>query len=1416
MSVSLRALLLIPFMVEVVGITSLMGYLSYRSGQAAVEDLAQQLILETGERVTQNLDYYFGTAEDIVAENKAAIELGILDWQNISKIEDYFVHELQIHTPISSLFFVTESADFLSVSRNSPSRLTIYNHKHLQGNINSYIADIDGNYLYHQNLSAIDDSLLEFQAQTSWYEATKSFEKGIWLTTFTLAPSNRPALLLAKLEPFSNPQGNVRGVVSATFFLDQVGKFLQELKISNHGQVFIVDKQGFLVASSATEPLLNPNMLIGIGSISSPEKWRLAALNSSDPVTRAAAAWSLEQTSKMSELQNSAPTKIDILRESYFVYEVPFTVDNQVVWKVVIAIPEADFTTAIQANTRKTILLCGFSLIGALIFGLEVIRRVMRPLKQLDQATQQYAAEGMFQASQRTGVKEVDYLWQSFERMTRTLGLQKAQMETIHADYARSLEAEVATKTQAFQTSEARLRQALDISGAVAWEHDLQTHDIVFTSTPALEMPQSMTYAQAMAQVHPDDLELLLQANEDAIAQKGTFTIEHRVIAPDHPSGLRWFQVHARVVTDANDTPTGIVGMSVDVTDRKILELALQASEAQLTNVLNSAQATIIKSRMFLNGTYVFDYVSKHCEVIYGFSAETLTANPQLWQAHILPQDWQHVVLPLLEQIQETRSKGFWVKTYRYNHPDGSLRWILAHISACWNASENQWELAVVENDITELKQAEMAVRISEAKFSTIFHDNPAPAWIAKLEDGYCMNVNQSFCNFLGYSASEVLGHSCSEIRLWDNEADLHQLRRQLQKNGAAKNFETIWRTKSREAKTVLLATRVAEFDGETCVIGVANDITNRKLTEVKLQQLSQELFRWRDRYELATWAGRQIIYEYNTFKDKYTWGRNTQEILGYRLEEMPQTLEEWTGFIHPSDQQLFTELATTRFSSSEPYRLEFRVRKQDGSYLWIEDQGVPQLNDQGKLVKAIGAVKDVSDLKQAEAERNHMLEVLKQSEANYLAILDDQTEIIARFQADGTVLFVNEAFYKYYNVPKEQVIGKKYQPYIHPDDQPAIDRCLASLSPENPVAIVQNRVFVGDEARWMEWTNRAIYDDGDHLVELQAVGRDIHYQKQAEAAIRESQAKFQRLVDDIGEKFVVFSHTIPGNIMTYVSGGIKSVFGLDKGEVLGKPWQSLVNWLPQDLAIAEEIDAAMVEKQLDFKQFEMRFVHPDGELRTVSISQHLGRDGQGNLLAIEGILEDITERKQAEQELKQLNSQLEKLATQDSLTNIANRRKMEEVLGREWQRCQRDSQPLTLILLDIDHFKPYNDNYGHPKGDWCLKQVAKVLEACAKRPGDLVARYGGEEFLLILPTTNKTGATSITKQIQASIDALNIPHSYSLVSDKITVSLGIAVMDPVTNGLNYNDAISLADQALYQAKKVRNTYHIEIIEEFD
>ena len=154
----------------------------------------------------------------------------------------------------------------------------------------------------------------------------------------------------------------------------------------------------------------------------------------------------------------------------------------------------------------------------------------------------------------------------------------------------------------------------------------------------------------------------------------------------------------------------------------------------------------------------------------------------------------------------------------------------------------------------------------------------------------------------------------------------------------------------------------------------------------------------------------------------------------------------------------------------------------------------------------------------------------------------------------------------------------------------------------------------------------------------------------------------------------------------------------------------------------------------------------------------------------------------------------------------------MDQVLWKEWQRCQREVQPLTLILLDIDCFKPYNDYFGHPQGDWCLKQMAQMLRSCLKRPGDMVARYGGEEFLLILPHTDTEGAMAIARQIRTRLAALAIPHPDSAVSNHVTVSLGIAVANTITPDLSCNGAVAMADQALYKAKRVRNSYHVEVM----
>ncbi|MBW4537880.1 MAG: PleD family two-component system response regulator [Myxacorys chilensis ATA2-1-KO14] len=169
-------------------------------------------------------------------------------------------------------------------------------------------------------------------------------------------------------------------------------------------------------------------------------------------------------------------------------------------------------------------------------------------------------------------------------------------------------------------------------------------------------------------------------------------------------------------------------------------------------------------------------------------------------------------------------------------------------------------------------------------------------------------------------------------------------------------------------------------------------------------------------------------------------------------------------------------------------------------------------------------------------------------------------------------------------------------------------------------------------------------------------------------------------------------------------------------------------------------------------------------------------------------------------QQLEQANHELQRLASFDGLTQVANRRRFDEYLQQEWKRMLRDQTPLSLIMCDIDCFKRFNDTYGHQAGDNCLRQVANVIQNAAKRSLDLPARYGGEEFAVILPSTDQEGAIQVAQTIQIGVRELAIAHSSSTANKIVTVSLGIATTIPsriTSPGL----LITAADKALYQAK---------------
>jgi diguanylate cyclase (GGDEF)-like protein len=185
--------------------------------------------------------------------------------------------------------------------------------------------------------------------------------------------------------------------------------------------------------------------------------------------------------------------------------------------------------------------------------------------------------------------------------------------------------------------------------------------------------------------------------------------------------------------------------------------------------------------------------------------------------------------------------------------------------------------------------------------------------------------------------------------------------------------------------------------------------------------------------------------------------------------------------------------------------------------------------------------------------------------------------------------------------------------------------------------------------------------------------------------------------------------------------------------------------------------------------------------------------DPDGKLIGVMESLRDVTAMKDAEAALRDL-------AGLDGLTGLPNRRTFDDVLAKEWARSSRNGAPLALLLIDIDHFKGFNDNFGHAGGDKCLETIANVIASSVQRNGDLPARYGGEEFALILPSTDTNGALGVAERLRKSIAARELRHPENTASPFVTASIGAAALVAPPNA-PAKDIVQFADQALYRAK---------------
>lgn len=264
----------------------------------------------------------------------------------------------------------------------------------------------------------------------------------------------------------------------------------------------------------------------------------------------------------------------------------------------------------------------------------------------------------------------------------------------------------------------------------------------------------------------------------------------------------------------------------------------------------------------------------------------------------------------------------------------------------------------------------------------------------------------------------------------------------------------------------------------------------------------------------------------------------------------------------------------------------------------------------------------------------------------------------------------------------------------------------------------------------------------------------------------------------------------------------------------IGPQIEALLGWTPQSwVGVQDWVDRMHEEDRqrvFDFcvsqsiagvdHEADYRALKKDGGYVWLRDVVHVVRHPNGEPDALIGFMFDITERKDAEHELARLHKELEDLSFKDGLTGVYNRRMFESVLEREWAEARRNTQPLSLILLDVDNFKPYNDRYGHLAGDDCLKRIASRLSHAATRPRDFFARFGGEEFVFVLPQSDEAAASRVAERCRELLFKEQIVHEASPTSRVVTASMGVGTIIPGHEDV-VRAFVESVDARLYRAK---------------
>ncbi|QSX32560.1 diguanylate cyclase [Shewanella avicenniae] len=654
-----------------------------------------------------------------------------------------------------------------------------------------------------------------------------------------------------------------------------------------------------------------------------------------------------------------------------------------------------------------------------------------------------------------------------------------------------------------------------------------------------------------------------------------------------------------------------------------------------------------------------------------------------------------------------------------------------------------------------ELKENEQQLVKANETFDKIVRNSPDGTQIIS-RDGKLKFYSDLSRQRLGYTDEEMLN-----LRIADWDCGLSALEIDLLVKSLSYNetslFETKHRTKNGDTYDALISAKLIDLDGEPYIYASVKDITHlnqmRRLSNIDALKL-----------RVAAESANMGIWEWDLSSGKAIWDHKMCQIFEVKA---PLSFEEWQSYIVEDDRARVVREIQDALDTNGSFRTDYCVQLPNGIRKRLESSAKPMLDDEGNVTLRVGTIRDISD-----AYRNNMqLKTLNYqlSQAQALAKIGHW-----EFNHITQELYWSDEIYTIFSIDREKVKPSLnlYLSSIHPDDRPAFDDIYqTSIRTKKPYDVTHRFVLSDGSIKFAREIGQTVFSIDGKPKRTMGTVQDVTEQQL-------SQIKSEHHLNLI-DQYIITSETDLNGVITDVSSAFCKLCGYSKEELIGNT-HKMLSHPDTPRFYYEALWKALLRGDTWHGEIQNR--DKSGQCYWLASTYSPSVNAFGQIVGYMEISQDITARKLAED-----------LSIKDQLTGLYNRLHIDRMLAIEVERSRRYGGALSLILLDIDHFKSINDTYGHLEGDQVLKHLARLLQSYCRK-SDCVGRWGGEEFIVICPNTNSKAANVLAEKLRQAIAEQHIP-----TVGHISASFGVT--ERGSDETNFKYLIERADKALYQAK---------------